>query len=155
MPCVVVSLNCNRPRTDFQYSGEQWLAWTNAERINFVLGYTQGFEQGMYKACEAVKQMTLSDALKDKTGASQSQEFPYERCHRAVGDYSNYKIDPSSGLDFSTYVSTITEFYSKYPEYRKIPYLYLIQFMTDKEHKNATDLYAMAKAEKLRTNWGP
>lgn len=140
-------------RDDFQHPGTQWLSWSSTERSNFVYGYTQGYEEGMYRACKAVEDLSKKDELSHVGQGSSPHTFPYARCRAGVDEYSGFKIDVTTGPDFHTYTDTITEFYTKHPEYRNIPFLYLMQFLTDKERKSADDLYSMAKSGKLSTSW--
>lgn len=58
-----------------------------------------------------------------------------------MAQYSNVKIDLSKGPDFSAYTAVITEFYTKYPEYRDTPITLLMESMEGTKTPTADDIY--------------
>jgi hypothetical protein len=147
------SLSAHTEKADFQHPGALWLSWSLQERNNFANVYIQGYETGMYQACKAVNDLSLQDDLNSKGPDYKPHQFHYERCRAGVGEYTKYKMSPSTEPDFSPYTDIITAFYTQHPEYRNIPFVYLMQFLTDKENKTTEELFSMAKAGKMRTNW--
>jgi hypothetical protein len=147
------SLSTRMEQADFQHPGVLWLSWSLPERNNFANVYIQGYETGMYQACKAVNDLSLQDDLNNKGPDYKPHQFRYDRCRAGVGEYTKYKMSPSSGPDFSPYTEIITAFYTQNPEYRNVPFVYLMQFLTDKQNKTAEQLLAMAKAGQMRTDW--
>jgi hypothetical protein len=139
--------------TDHSYPGAQWLSWGADVRSEIVFGYIQGHGDGMYQACTAVGKLGDDDERFYILNGIRREKISYERCHAGVSEYSNFKEDAGAEPDFHTYANTITEFYSRHAEYRNIPFFYLMQFLTDKEHKTAEELYSMARAGEMRTRW--
>lgn len=153
--CIVGcrSLSIGMKKADFQHPGILWLSWSPAERNDFANVYIQGYETGMYQACKAVNDLSQQDDLNNTGPDYKPHQFRYDRCRAGVGEYSKYKISPSTGPDFSSYTDIITAFYTQHPEQQNIPFVYLMQFLTDKENKTTEELFSMAKAGKMRTNW--
>ncbi len=50
----------------------------------------------------------------------------------------------TSGPDFSAYADVITDFYTKHPEYKGIPFVDLMKSLGDHNYKTADQLYQMA-----------
>jgi len=136
-----------------RYSGAQWLGWDEVKRDLFVFAYIDGYKRGVSDACLA------GDRLFDfKNGAvpeHSKDEIPYPStlCRENSGEYSKCKVGAPEGTSCAAYTDTITAFYTQHPEYRSIPFEYLMQFLTDKEHKSADELYSTAKSGMMRTNW--
>ena len=59
-------------------------------------------------------------------------------------EYSKAKYTETSGPDFSAYTDVITEFYTKHPEYKGIPFVDLMKSLGDHNYKTADQLYQMA-----------
>jgi hypothetical protein len=75
-------------------------------------------------------------------------EVPSARCLARMEKYSKARY--TSGPDFSTYTDVITEFYTKHPEYQGIPFMNLMKWLSDRNHKTADDLYQMALKGEMR-----
>jgi hypothetical protein len=129
----------------YRHPGVQWLSLTPTERDLIVSGYIQGYGDGKNQACWAADKLFEND--KPQSG------FPSVRCRESVEQYSHIEFSESGVPDFSPYTNAITEFYTKHPEYRDIPYVYLMQFLTGAKHKTADDLYSMAQTGTMITRW--
>lgn len=140
-------------QTGFENPGKVWLSWGPKERNRFVYAYVEGYETGMYEACKAVSELSDKDDIIKTSHGWKSPQFSYERCRAGVGKYSNYTLDSSGEPQFHAYTDVLTEFYTKHPEYRNIPFVYLMEFLTDKQHKSADELFAMASTERMITRW--
>jgi hypothetical protein len=135
------------------HPGQLWLSWTASDRDNFVLTYVQGYETGVAETCLAVQHITEEDSANSVQSGGRPHVLLHERCSASVDSYSRYNIDPSTNGDFHTYTDAITSFYSKHEEFRNVPFIYLMQFMSDQQHKSPDELYAMAKEGRIRTHW--
>jgi hypothetical protein len=136
-----------------QYRGAKWMAWNDAQRDAFVSSYVDGYKMGAHDACLATDRVL--DLKKGSIPEHGKDEIvvPSGVCRVNAGDYSGCKPGAPEGQVCSAYTQVITAFYTKHPEYQNIPYEYLMQYLTDKEHKSADDLYSMAKAGMMRTSW--
>jgi hypothetical protein len=65
-------------------------------------------------------------------------------------EYSKARYTEASGPDFSAYADVITDFYTKHPEYRGIPFVNLVKSLSDRSYKSADQLYQMAVKGELR-----
>jgi len=141
-------ITANPPR----YSGAQWLGWSSLTRDVFVFAFIDGYKQGVSDACRAgdrlfdFKNGVVPDHSKDEIPS------PSTLCRANSGQYSNCKIGAPEGRACGAYTEIITAFYTKYPEYRGIPFEYLMQYLTDKDQKNADELHAIAKSGAMRTS---
>ena len=134
----------------YAHPGRQWLSWTTAEREYFVYGFVQGYGEGVNQACSAADKLFEKDVPHLFGYDHVASTFPSERCRATVEQYSNIKLSTSAGPDFSSYTNVITTFYTKHPEYRDIPVIELMEYLTDAKNNTADDLYLRAKAER----WG-
>jgi hypothetical protein len=125
----------------FRHPGLQWLSWTPAERESFVDGYIQGYGHGVVEACSAADDLFEKDKQRVFGHDNVPSTFPSARCHKSVAEYSNVKISLSTGPDFSSYTTVITEFYTKHPEYRDTPHTRLMKFLAGEKTLTADDLY--------------
>jgi hypothetical protein len=133
----------NSKRVDlFRHPGKQWLSWTFGERENFVYGYIQGYGHGMNEACLAADDLFDKNKPQAIGHDNVPSTFPSARCRASVAQYKNVKIDLSTGPDFGSYTTTITEFYTKYPEYRDTPFTHLMELLTGGEKLTANGLYS-------------
>ncbi len=71
----------------------------------------------------------------------------------SVEQYTALKMDTVKGPDFGPYECAITSFYAEHPEYRNIPFIYLMQLLMGSKSKTAEELYSLAKAGNLITSW--
>lgn len=137
-----------------QYRGAKWMAWDDAQRDAYVRAYVDGYRTGAHDACE-----NSDKVLEIRKGAAIPEHgkdeivVPSGVCSVNAGDYSGCKPGAPEGQVCNAYTQVFTAFYTKHPEYRSIPFEYLMQYLTDKEHKSADDLYSMAKAGMMRTSW--
>jgi hypothetical protein len=138
---------------DYKNPGLQWLSWSSIDRSNFVYGYIEGYGEGMNRACLSANDLFDKDKPRVPGHDDVPSTFPSARSRASVDQFSSLKVDVSKGPDYSPYTDVITAFYTQHPEYRNVPFVYLMQFLTDKEHKSADDLYSMAKSGKLSTSW--
>ncbi len=126
--------------------GDQWLSWSKAERIAFIDGFLTGYSNGSHKACLSANEIF------EVGEAHRLGNDPAARCEARIETYTRYESS-ESGPDLSGYADVITEFYTKHPERRGIPFFYLLQFLSDKQHKTADELSQMASKGELRTNF--
>ena len=117
-------------------TGREWLSWNAEQRISFVDGFTTGYIMGTHKAC------AVTGDLMEVGKPQQVGQNPSERCLARLATYSK---NPGS------YTSVLTEFYTVHSQYRNIPVLYLLRFLSDQDFKGADELYQMALNGKLRT----
>lgn len=116
------------------HAGQQWLAWTPAERNIFVQGFIEGYWKGSQTACR------LADDLFEVGKPHRLGQSPSGRCEVRLEQFTKIK-DTSSGPDFSAYTTVITEFYEKHPEYQNVPTGYLLFSLTDHNYTTADQLY--------------
>jgi hypothetical protein len=138
------------PRRDNPIEGREWLAWSPAEREIYVSGFLEGYWTGSREACE------LTDHLFEVGKAHRVGENPQGRCSAHLEHYTKleYKAgDSVSKPDFSAYTSVMTDFYSKHPEYRNVPKVYILQLLSDRSYKTADQLYRMALKGEMRTHF--
>jgi hypothetical protein len=74
--------------------------------------------------------------------------MPSARCLASVDEYSRYKYTAAK-LDVSNYEKPITEFYTKHPEYKGVPFPFLMEFLSDKKCSTAEELYQKAATGEL------
>lgn len=137
----------------FAHSGAEWLSWSKTERENFVFGYVDGYEAGVGRACSATDDLFDKDKPRIPGYDNVPSTFPSARCRAFMARYTAFKSDVSPGPDVGQYVDVITEFYTKRPEYRNIPFEYLMDVLAGNKAKTADDLYSMAKSGTLKTDW--
>ena len=137
----VVSVE-NQPRRPVTPNGKQWLAWQNSNREDFVTAYFGGYWFGVKDAC------SVSDDL-EPTISPRHAAY----CRATAPRYS-FKSDSAGNPDLSKYTNVLTKFYTEHPECQSIPYVLLMPYLTDQQHKTADDLYNMAKAGKFPTIGG-
>ncbi len=151
---AIYSLGCGT-RTGLKDGnpGAQWLSLTSGERSNIISAYVQGYEDGMYRACSSAAKLGDEDEAFFIQNGIRHQKISYERCRAGVAEYTNYGLQNGKGADCQIYADTLTEFYSRHAEYRDIPFSYLMEFLTSREHKSAQDLFVMAQTGAIRTKW--
>jgi len=150
---LLALVGCKSHSLDYKNPGLQWLSWSSIDRSNFVYGYIEGYGEGMNRACLSANDLFDKDKPRVPGHDDVPSTFPSARSRASVDQFSSLKVDVSKGPDYSPYTDVITAFYTQHPEYRNVPFVYLMQFLTDKEHKSADDLYSMAKSGKLSTSW--
>ena len=125
------------------HAGQQWLAWTPAERNIFVQGFIEGYWKGSQSTCR------LADDLFELGKPHRLGQTPSGRCEARLEQFTKIK-NANSGPDFSAYTTVITEFYEKHPEYRNIPTGYLLFSLSDRSYGNADHLYDMVLKGNMR-----
>lgn len=152
---LVCAVGCNSRQSSHDaaspvyFGGADWMAWNNSQRDAVVVGYIDGLREGIGEACEFaegpndMRNGALSDPSHDAVAKCRANTTKYSRCNEGT----------SKGPICGFYAQVITTFYTKHPEYQNMPIEYLMYYLSDKEHKNADDLCAMAKSGALRTTW--
>lgn len=135
-----------------RHPGEHWLSWSATERNYFVIGYIQGYGDGLLGGCQAAEDTLRHLELKN-TRNNHYYIFDRVNCDHQAPVYTKLTLSPISGADVSAYIDVITKFYEEHPEYREIPYLYLIQQLKGENVPTADDLNSLAHAGKIRTHW--
>jgi|GEM_PF-6042689 len=118
--------------------GQEWLAWSPGERSAYIYGYLDGYLRGTSDTCNETNQLFEVDT------PHRLDDLPSVRCFARLESYSK---------DIGTYATVLTDFSIKHREYQGVPVVYLLSFLTDKEHKNADQLYRLAITGKLRTHF--
>ncbi len=138
------------------YRGGEWLSWSPNERSNYIRGYLFGRSEGILEACRTADLLFEVDRRHTPGDKDRASDLPSARCLARANGYSKYSRAPSvpnTRQDFSAYTDVITEFYSKYPEYRSIPFPYLMDHLSDEEYRSAEQLAQMAQKRNLATVW--
>lgn len=133
-------------------SGEEWLSWTQQQRVTYVRAFTAGYTKGARQAClgaDFVFEVGQPHRLGDERHES---DVPSARCLAQMDWYSK-AIFSEARQDFSAYTEVLTDFYRMHREYRRIPFDYLMQFLTDRQYKTSNQLYEMALKGQIRTMW--
>lgn len=119
-------------------TGQQWLSWSTERRSTFIDGYLAGYVRGTRKACEKTNEL-----------------FEVGKAHRLGNDPAARCLAhlPAYSKDSGVYTTVLTDFYTRYPEYKSVPFVYLIWFLSDDQHKTAEALYGMALKGTLRTDF--
>ena len=94
---------------------------------------------GKTDACAAV-----DDLFAEQKPIHDPKDSVDQRCVRRTKSYSK---------DVDDYIGVLTDFYTKYPQFRNIPDLYLIQILTDDRYTTADGIYQMAVKGEIRTNF--
>jgi len=148
---LVVVLAAAQVRPDQFGRGGEWLSWIPSERRTFVGGFVSGYFQGFHQACEVAQELFGEPGKTYRLGDDHHpSEMPSARCLARMEKYSKAKFTETSGPDFGAYAGVITEFYTKHPEYRGVPFVNLMKLMSDRNYKTADQLYQMALKGELR-----
>ena len=115
-----------------------------------MAGFIDGYIKGTHHACNLADDLFEVGQPHRLGDEHHPTEAPSGRCLARSKVYSQFRLT-DSGPDFSAYTTVITNFYSRHAEYQGIPYIYLLDFLSDSEFKTAEQLYQMAKEGKLRT----
>ena len=119
-------------------SGEDWLSFTAQTRSYLVGAYLDGYLAGKIDACAAAGDLFEQGPVHDPKDSAD------RRCFRKAKSYSR---------DVDDYIGVLTDFYTKYPQHRNIPDLYLIQILTDDRYTTADGIYRMAVKGEIRTDF--
>jgi hypothetical protein len=139
-----------RPQEDEIERGGEWLSWSQGQRVTYVDGFITGYQRGFLSACKAADELFeigKAHRLGDKNHPS---EVPSARCLTRMERYSKARYTEASGRDWSVYTDVITEFYTKHPEYRGIPFMNLVTLLSDRSYKTSDQLYQMALKGEIR-----
>jgi hypothetical protein len=127
------------------YSGEEWLSWNGSERDIYVRGYIDGNGWGTSSVCRTADDLFETNQGRHPGDETHPSDFPSARCLAKRPTYSKAGHDPGDLTGLSAYTGVITEFYTKHPEYRRVPFDYLMMQLNDKDFKTADQLFEMAK----------
>jgi hypothetical protein len=119
-------------------TGEEWLLWTPEQRNTFIEGYVTGYMRGTRKACNVARDLYVADK------SQRPGEDPSGSCLARLESYSKHS---------DAYTTVLTGFYTSHPEYRGIPSIYLLEFLSDSRFKTADQLYQMALKGEIRTTF--
>ena len=147
---IILSIICMtaQVRTDRLDRGGEWLSWSPEKRTTYVDGFITGYQLGSHNACVAAEQLFGKPGKMYRLGDEHHpSEMPSARCLARMETYSKVKFTVSGDLDFSAYTDVITEFYTKHPEYRGIPFANLMDSLG--RYKTADELYQTA----LKGEW--
>lgn len=135
-----------------RFRGGQWLTWSQSQRDSFISAYVDGYGMGISRACSGTDRSL--ELPKDIPPHDKDEiVVPSTLCRAGVSEYSKCKPGSPEGQVCAAYTDVITAFYSDHPEYRQIPFEYLMQYLTDDQHKSTEDLYKMARYGEMRTHW--
>jgi hypothetical protein len=130
---ITVGASVTKPQAG---TGYEWVLWTPEQRSSFIDGFWTGYVMGTRRACD------VTDDLFEVGKMHRVGEDPSARCLARLELYSK---------DARLYTAVLTDFYTQHPEYRNIPVVYLMRFLTDSKFKTADELYQMALKGELRT----
>jgi hypothetical protein len=130
--------------------GGEWLSWTPRERATYVDGFITGYLQGSHRACDIADDLFEVGKPHRLGDQHHTGDMPSARCLARIDNYSKATYTEASGPDFSAYTQVITEFYTKHPDYRGIPFVDLMKSLSDRKYKTADQLYDMALKGELR-----
>lgn len=117
-------------------TGHEWVSWSQEQRRSFIGGFWAGYVMGTRRACE------VTNDLFEVGKIHRVGDDPSARCFARLELYSK---------DVRSYTAVLTDFYMQHPEYRGIPVVYLMRFLSDSKFKTADELYQMALKGELRT----
>jgi len=124
--------------------GGEWLSWTPGQRATYIDGFLTGYLQGTDQACNVAQELFGDIKTYHLGDAQHPSDMPAARCLAKMETYSKVRFREATALNFSPYTEPITEFYTKHPEYRGIPFVNLVILLSDRNHKTADQLYQMA-----------
>lgn len=130
--------------------GGQWLSWGEAERAAYVEGFISGSLQGSHQACDLADQLFATAKTYHLGDDKRPSDMPSARCLARTVTYSRMFFNNDANLELSAYTDVITEFYMKHPEYDGILFPSLLEMLSDKKSKTASELYEMALKGELR-----
>lgn len=132
-------------------SGEEWLSWNASERNIYVRGYIDGNAWGTSSVCRAADLLFETNEEHHQGYAGHPSDFPSERCLAKRPTYSKAHGGPNGPIGLSAYTGIITEFYTKHPEYRRVPFTFLMMYLNDKDFKTADQLFEKAKSGEMNS----
>jgi hypothetical protein len=144
---TVVSCTSTHPsRQLWPPDGNLWLSWSQSERRTYMFGMLEGYGAARHDACLTADQLFevgQPHRLGDETHPT---EVPSGRCLAATDTYSHFQMSDFSEARYDSYVNEVTEFYTRYPKYRKVLFPLLFDHLRDRNFKTVDQLAAMAEA---------
>jgi hypothetical protein len=154
---LILCLSCQRgqkPETrmnDLQtVTGDGWLAWSPAERTEYIDTYLDAYSTAYYDACRSAEDVFIEESSSAKgahmaklpyeKGDENSTDIPLSHCMNRRAKYSRRQRGPDV-LFVSPYPEIITEMYEKHPDARSAPYFLLLTLLSDGGAQTAEDLY--------------
>jgi hypothetical protein len=154
---LLLCISCESPHkpeprlTSFQrFFGDGWLAWSPAERTEFVVTYLDAYTAAYNDACRRAEDIFIESYPSGKSvpvaklpyekGDENSIDIPLTHCLNSQPKYSLGKRD-EDGVMKSPYAEIITEMYQKHPDARSAPYFLLITLLSDGKAQTSEDLY--------------
>ena len=119
--------------------GEEWLSLELGARRLVIIAYKAGYSDGKVNAC-----LFADQNFEVGKPSRNPEDMVISRCKAGTKSYSEQP---------EFYVDLLTGFYEKYPEYKNIPYIYLMARLYDGGVKKPEELYHLAKTGGLRTNF--
>lgn len=138
-PVAQVAANSTTP-------GAQWLSWNTKERDTYVSGFVDGYKTGTTQICASADEFF---GVKNQSLGDQNSESASAACFAHRGDYSR-QYSGAASVDFSAYAIVVTDFYTRHPDYRMIPFSRLMLSLRDGASTNAAQLYSRAQQGELR-----
>ena len=155
---LALTVNCGRKNrtvltkvSDDQIErGGEWLSWNLAQKNAYTYGFLDGYMKGTLDACNAADELFEAGQYHRLGDEHHPTEVPSGRCLAQIDrEYSKVRFT-DSGVDASAYSAVISEFYTRHPEYKGIPFPSLMLLLTDKKHKTADQIYEMAVKGEIR-----
>jgi len=147
---VVVICVAAQVRPEQRDRGGEWLSWSPEQRATYVDGFITGYLQGRNQACAVADELFEKGKPHRLGDGHHPDDLPSARCLAQMEEYSRGRYTASGSIDASSYTDVITEFYTKHPEYRGIPFVNLMKLLSDRDYKTADQLYDMARKGELR-----
>jgi hypothetical protein len=149
--CFLLACSAKHRPTNEAYRGDQWLAWSEVERNDWVDGYVTGYGLGAQNTCKSADDLFESSKPDQDASHYSPSSLPSARCRANIDGYSKGIAKGNQTVDNGAYTTVITKFYEKYPKYKNVPFIYLMSILNDSKYKTADDLYSMAEKGELRT----
>ena len=134
---TIVASASSTPRA-MDGNGDEWLSWSSDQRTAFVIGYLDGHMRATRKACNAALELF---------GLGKSQRPGEDPSAPCIAHSESYSKDSES------YTTVLTDFYSRNPKYRTIPFIYILWHLNDNQYKTADQLLQMALSGDLRASF--
>jgi hypothetical protein len=126
-------------RGDGLGTAADWHSFSVSEREIYANGYTNGYNVGAQAVCDMTDQLfEIRGEVFLKNGTRSNQ---VELCHSSMDAFTRMSHTGTTRRDYSMYSNEITGFYTKYPKYKKVVFIYLFSLMSDKNHKTADQIF--------------
>jgi hypothetical protein len=120
-------------------SDDKWLSWSAETRATFVAAYLDGYQSGTFNGCNAAGEL-----FEVGKTFSNLDDLPVRRCNRKAKHFSKETND---------YISVLTDFYTRHPQFRNIPHFYLLENLIDGQYKTGDEIYQAALKGQIRTSF--